>query len=108
MGLLDELEQQAQQRKANADDAGKRKSEREEIFRTKLDPGMTALHDFLGKLVANLKILRPKKQLRYTLAGYGEIVGYIEHEYELNVTPQPASKEITQPAPGHPECPHSS
>jgi hypothetical protein len=95
VGLLDELEQQAQQRKANADDASKRKSEREEIFRTQLDPGMTALHDFLGKLVANLKILLPKKQLRYNLAGYGDIVGYIEHEYDLKVTPQPTSKEIT-------------
>ena len=95
MGLLDELEQQAQQRKANADDAGKRKAEREEIFRTQLDPGMTALHDFLGKLIANLKVLQPKKQLRYNLVGYGDIVGYIEHDYELKVNPQPASKEIT-------------
>ena len=95
MGLLDELEQQAQQRKANADDVGKRKAEREEIFRTQLDPGMTALHDFLGKLIANLKVLQPKRQLRYALAGYGDIVGYIEHDYDLKVTPQPTSKEIT-------------
>jgi len=95
VGLLDDLEQQAQQRKANADDAGKRKSEREEIFRTQLDPGMTALHDFLGKLIANLKVLQPKKQLRYNLAGYGDIVGYIEHDYDLKVTPGTASKEIT-------------
>jgi hypothetical protein len=108
VGLLDELEQQAQQRKANADDAGKRKSEREEIFRTQLDPGMTALHDFLGKLVANLKILQPKKQLHYALAGYGDIVGYIEHDYDLKVTPQPASKEITLSFPcviASEECP---
>ena len=68
--MLDELEQQAQQRKANADDAGKRRAEREEIFRTQLDPGMTALHEFLGKLIGNLKVLQPKKQLRYNLAGY--------------------------------------
>jgi hypothetical protein len=108
VGLLDELEQQAQQRKANADDAGKRKSEREEIFRTQLDPGMTALHDFLGKLIANLKILQPKKQLRYSLVGYGDIVGYVEHEYDLKVTPQPTSKEITLSFPcviASEECP---
>ena len=95
MGLLDELEQQAQQRKANADDAEKRKSQREEIFRTQLEPGMVALFDFLNKLVANLKVLQPKKQLRYDLVGYGEIVGYIEHEYELKVNQQPGSREIT-------------
>jgi len=95
VGLLDELEQQAQQRKANADDVGKRKAEREEIFRTQLDPGMTALHDFLGKLIANLKVLQPRKQLRYNLVGYGDIVGYVEHDYDLKVNPLPTSKEIT-------------
>ena len=108
MGLLDELEQQAQQRKANADDAGKRKSEREEIFRTQLDPGMTALHDFLGKLIANLKVLQPKKQLRYNLVGYGDIVGYVEHEYDLKVTPTPTSKEVVLTFPcviAREECP---
>jgi hypothetical protein len=108
VGLLDDLEQQAQQRKANADDAGKRKSEREEIFRTQLDPGMTALHDFLGKLIANLKVLQPKKQLRYNLAGYGDIVGYVEHDYDLKVTPGTASKEITLTFPcviASEECP---
>lgn len=95
MGLLDELEQQAQQRKASADTAEKRKAEREEIFRTQLEPGMTALYEFLNKLVANLKVLQPKKQLRYDLVGYGEIVGYIEHEYDLKVSQQPGSREIT-------------
>lgn len=94
MGLLDELQQQADQRRASADDAQKHKAEREEIFRTQLDPCMTALHEYLGKLVANLKILKPNKQLRYMLSGYGEIVGYVEHEYELEVNQQPGSKEI--------------
>jgi hypothetical protein len=95
VGLLDELEQQAQQRRASADDAEKRKSEREEIFRTQLEPGMTALFDFLNKLIANLKVLQPKKQLRYDLVGYGEIVGYVEHDYELKVNQQPGSREVT-------------
>lgn len=95
VGLLDELEQQAQQRKASADTAEKRKAEREEVFRTQLEPGMTALFEFLNKLIANLKLLQPKKQVRYDLVGYGEIVGYIEHEYDLKVSQQPASREIT-------------
>ncbi len=95
MGLLDELEQEAEKRKASADDAGKRKAEREEVFRTQLDPGMTALYEYLTKLVASLKVLQPKKQLRYSLNGYGDIVGYVEHEYELKVSQQPGSKEIT-------------
>jgi hypothetical protein len=94
VGLLDELEQEAQQRKASAGDAEKRKVEREEIFRTQIEPGMTALYEYLQKLTANLKILTPRKQQRYALAGYGEIVGYIEHDYELQISTQTASKEI--------------
>ena len=94
MGLLDELEQEAQARKATADDAEKRKAEREEIFRTQLDPGMTALYEYLQKLTASLKILKPKTQLRYALGGYGDIVGYVEHEYDLKISSQPGAKEI--------------
>jgi hypothetical protein len=108
VGLLDELEQEAQKRKANADDAAKLKAEREEIFRTKLDPTMIALHDYLHKLIANLKILQPKKQLRYNLIGYGDVIGYVEHEYDLKVNQQPDSKEVTLSYPcliANEECP---
>jgi hypothetical protein len=108
VGLLDELEQEAQKLRANADDAAKLKGEREEIFRTKLDPSMVALFEYLTKLVASLKILQPKKQLRYNLIGYGEIVGYVEHEYDLKVEQHPDSKEITLSFPclvANEECP---
>jgi len=94
VGLLDELEQQAQARKATADDAEKRKSERGEIFRAQLDPGMSALYEYLQKLTANLKILKPKTRLTYALGGYGDIVCYVEHEYDLKITSQPGAKEI--------------
>jgi hypothetical protein len=94
VALLDELEQEAQRRKASAGDAEKRKVEREEIFRTQIEPGMTALYEYLQKLTTSLKVLTPKKQQRYTLAGYGEVIGYIEHDYELQISTQTGSKEI--------------
>ena len=94
MGLLDELEQEAQRRKATAGDAEKRKAEREEIFRTQIEPGMTALYEYLQKLTASLKVLTPRKQQRYALAGYGDVTGYIEHDYELQISSQTGSKEI--------------
>ncbi|HEX3895820.1 MAG TPA: hypothetical protein VHW73_06390 [Rudaea sp.] len=108
MGLLDELEQEAQKRRASADEAEKHKAEREDIFRTQLEPGMTALFAYLTKLVASLKILQPKKQISYALNGYGTIVGYAEHEYELKVNQQPGSREITLGYPcaiANDECP---
>ena len=45
MGLLDELEQEAQRRKAGADDVERLKQERETAYRTQLEPGMVALHE---------------------------------------------------------------
>ena len=94
MGLLDELEQEAQRRKATQDDAGKRKAEREEIFRTQIEPGMSALYEYLQKLTASLKVLKPKKPQRYSLPGYGEVIGYIEHDYEFQISSQNTTKEI--------------
>ena len=94
VGLLDELEQEAQRRKASSGDAEKRKADRDEIFRTQIEPGLSALYEYLQKLTANLKILKPKKQMRYALAGYGDVVGYIEHDYDLSISTQNGIKEI--------------
>ncbi len=69
VGLLEDLEQEAQQRKVSADDVERLKMEREEVFKKQLDPGMSALYEYLTKLVGSLKILQPKKALRFTLGG---------------------------------------
>src|SRR5688500_12690859 len=95
MGLLDELEQEAQRRKATLDQAERQKQERESVYKTQLDPAMQALYEFLAKLVDNLKFLKPKRPQLFKLAGYGDVVGYLEHDYELKTSAQPWSKEIT-------------
>lgn len=94
MGLLDDLEQEAQRRKAGADDQDRAKQEREAAYRTQLEPGMVALHDYLSKLTQNLSFIKPKKNFRYPLPGYGDLVLQVEHEYDLKIASQPASKEI--------------
>jgi hypothetical protein len=94
VGLLDDLEQEAQRRKAGADDQDRAKQEREAAYRTRLEPGMAALHEYLSKLTQNLSFIKPKKTLRHALPGYGDIVLQVEHEYDLKIQSQPASKEI--------------
>jgi hypothetical protein len=94
VGLLDELEQEAQRRKAGADDQDRAKQEREAAYRTHLEPGMVALHDYLSKLTQNLAFIKPKKSFRHNLGGYGDVALQVEHEYDLKMTSQPASKEI--------------
>ena len=94
MGLLDELERQAQQRKLGDEESARRKSEREEIYRVRLEPACDALHEFLSELIQKLKTLQPRTTMRYEIPGYGEIAGYIEHHYELKHDRQPSSREI--------------
>ena len=94
MSLLDDLENEAQKRKATADGAQQRKAAREEFFKTQIEPRMAALGDYLTKLVANLKVLKPGKPWRYNLPGYGEIVAHSDHDYELVQSLQADGHEI--------------
>ncbi|MEO8672644.1 MAG: hypothetical protein ABI411_15095 [Tahibacter sp.] len=94
MGLLDDLEQESQRRKAGADDVERAKSERESTYRTRLEPGMSALYEYLVKLTQNLAFIKPRKTIAYAIAGYGDVVLQVEHEYDLKLNSQPNSKEI--------------
>lgn len=95
MGLLDDLEQEAQRRKATLDEAERLKAEREGVYKTQLEPGMQKLYEYLSKLTTNLGFLKPKIAVRHELPGYGPLVAYYEHEYDLRVSSQPTAKEIT-------------
>jgi len=94
VGLLDELEQEAQKRGAAGDESSRRKTERDTAYRAQLEPALDALHAFLSELIQKLKTVQPRIALRYHVPGYGEIVGYIEHDYRLGDTKQPSSREI--------------
>jgi hypothetical protein len=94
MGLLDDLEQEAQRKKAGLDDVEREKAERERVYKTVLEPAMKALHEYLVKLTDNLKFLKPKSVARYEVNGYGAIVANAEHDYELAVNSNLHSKEI--------------
>lgn len=95
MGLLDELDSEAQKRRVEDEDAEARKQQREVAYRTLVEPGVQALHAYLGELVSRLKQLQQKVALRHPVAGYGELVSYIDHEYELREERQPSSRELT-------------
>ena len=95
MGLLDDLEQEAQRRKATLEEAARARAECETVYRTRLEPAMQALHDYIARLLENLKFLKPKRAQRYAIPGYGEVVGYIDHDYDLKIEAQQLSKQIT-------------
>jgi len=95
MGLLDDLEQESQRRKASLDEVERLKAEREGVYKTQLEPGMQKLYEYLTKLTSNLGFLKPKVAVRHELSGYGTVVAYYDHEYELRINSQPTAKEIT-------------
>lgn len=95
MGLLDDLEQEAQRRKASLDEVERAKAEREAVFKTQLEPAMQALHEYLSKLTANLTFLKTKSRIKFEIPGYGPIVAAIDHDYDLKANKlSPTSKEI--------------
>src|SRR5690348_15237759 len=94
VGLLEELEQQAQMRGAAGDDSQRRKTERIAAYREKLEPALDALHAFLSELSQKLCALKPRTALRYAVPGYGDVVGYVEHDYRLRDDKQPSSREV--------------
>lgn len=75
MGLLDDLENEAQKRRNDDEEAAARKAEREAAYRTVVEPAMVALFAWLREFTAKLKELRPKIGMRHTLAGYGDEIG---------------------------------
>src|SRR5687768_16162193 len=95
MGLLDDLEQEAQRRKASLEVVARERADCERLYRSQLEPAMQALHDFIARLLENLKFLKPKTVQRYSIPGYGEVVGYIEHDYDLKLEASALARQIS-------------
>ncbi|MCB1569937.1 MAG: hypothetical protein KDI72_02475, partial [Xanthomonadales bacterium] len=67
MGLLDDLENEAQRRRAEEESAVALKASREAAYRTTLESAMGDLLAYLNELVAKLKELQPKIRISHTL-----------------------------------------
>lgn len=94
MGLLDELEQAANRRKQEQDEQARQKDERDRVFKTELEPAMQSLQDFLGRLIKSLTDLKPERSQTYELAGYGQVLASIIHEYQLTHTGNSTMREV--------------
>jgi hypothetical protein len=95
VGLLEELEREARERGIARGEGTRRKPAHDEAFRSRLEPALDRLHTFLGELIEKVRALKPRAALRYHVPGYGDIAGYVEHEYRLDDARMPSSREIT-------------
>lgn len=94
MKLLDELDEEAARLRAERDAAAKRQSEVEQVFQSLLLPGIERLEEFLNRLSANLKLLKPAIVMRYAVPGYGEIRARAEHDYVIELARHPSSRTL--------------
>ncbi len=83
MGLLEQLEQEAEQKRRAAARAAAERQQGQQVWAEHLLPGMRTFDLFLQRLVAELQRLRPVSRMVAELPGYGEVVAYSDHEYRL-------------------------
>jgi hypothetical protein len=95
MGLLDELEQEAERRRNEEAKAEADRETRDTLWREKLRPGMEQLAAYLRKLTEQLTFLKRRTRVTYPLAGYGDVVAYIEPQFEFRDVPGKTQHEIT-------------
>ncbi len=83
MGLLDELEQQAERRRAEEAELAAVAQAREQVWLDRLEPALRELETYLKQLTDQLAFLKKRTRVVYPLPPYGDIVAYVEPSYTL-------------------------
>lgn len=95
MGLLDELEQEAERRRSEEAKTEADREAKDALWREKLRPSMEALAEYLKRLTEQLAFLKRRTRVAYPLSGYGDVVAYVEPQFEFRNTPGKTQHEIT-------------
>lgn len=95
MGLLDELEQEAERRRNEEAKAEADRASRDTLWREKLRPSMEQLAAYLKKLTEQLTFLKRRTRVVYPLTGYGDVVAYVEPQFEFHDSPGKTQHDIT-------------
>lgn len=95
MGLLDELEQEAERQRAIQAQLASEREQRERHWNERLLPAMQALDAYLQRLARNLALIKRRTRIVYPLPGYGDVVAYLEPTFVLQSTPTATSYELT-------------
>ncbi len=83
MGILDDLEQEAQKERDSKEEVMKR---RREFFKNTTLPTMENLYDYLTRLTKSLNFLKAPRNGRFNITGYGEVVTRCDND--MNVQAQ--------------------
>jgi hypothetical protein len=95
MGLLDDLRQQAEQRRSAGKDAESEQARHDEIYRTQIKPKIEALYDYLQELVQHLNYLDMEIPVRYRFYGSTKSEGFKQKNYSLRIDAQETTMALT-------------
>ncbi len=96
MGLLDELEEEAQRRRAEDEQRRTEIGVREAQWIERIEPAMRQLEGYLKQLTEQLSYLKKRARVVHNVVGYGDVVAYVEPVYTLvGRAPSRTSYEIT-------------
>lgn len=91
MGLLDDLEQEAQKKREEKEEVLARKRE---YFKNTTIPAMDSLYDYLTRLSKSLNFLKTERRTRFKVLGYGDVVVRIENDMALQAQMPMYAREI--------------
>lgn len=91
MGLLDELEQEAQRRREGEEDVLKRKRD---LFQDVTVPAVENLYSYLQRLAKSLNFLKSERHATYQIAGYGGVVCRISADMAVQAQMPMYGREI--------------
>ncbi len=91
MGLLDDLEEEANKRRESEEEVLKRKRE---LFKETTIPAMENLYGYLQRLAKTLNFLKSERRAVYHIAGYGDVVCRIASDMNVQAQMPMFSRDI--------------
>lgn len=94
MGLLDDLEREAERLREEESRRAGQQVEREQVWKDRLEPSMRQLESYLRRLAEHLKLLKKRIRIAYPVSGYGDVVAYVDPAFVIHSESNPRSVEI--------------
>ncbi|WP_455200281.1 hypothetical protein [Kaarinaea lacus] len=85
MGLLDDLKQQSQTKKAEENQESQRREKAEEFYRQKVQPKLTEIYTHYAELTKHLNYVKPETIARYGVNVAGQEAEFHQGDYKVQV-----------------------
>ncbi|GIX35903.1 MAG: hypothetical protein KatS3mg126_1682 [Lysobacteraceae bacterium] len=94
MGLLDDLEKEAERLREEEARKAQEAARLEEVWKARIEPAMAELETYLKRLSDHLKVLGRRMRATFEVPGYGPVVAYIEPPFVIHGQSAPRQIEL--------------